>query len=135
MQSSLTTVPGGALPRHAAGKKRTQALQVLRSLGGPAHRLDELAERVELPAHEADDEVVVANVQPVAGETDIVRQVRLLVGPSQGGVLLNDRSLLLGRQPGKGTAPPERIPDRPRPGRIEHKAPRMAQQPVLENPA
>jgi len=46
VQSSLTTVPGGALPRHAADEKRTQALQVLRSLGGPAHRLDELAEAI-----------------------------------------------------------------------------------------
>ena len=97
-----------------------------------AHGLDEVGQRVEVPAHEADDEVVVADVEPVAGETDVVGEVGLAVGAPEHAVLADDGSLLLGREPRERPDPAQRIPDPPRPGRIQHGPSRPLEQPVLE---
>src|SRR6202171_1729629 len=57
--------PGGrsarrsALPAHVPHEEGTERLEVLRGLGGLAHRLHEVRQRVQLAADQADHAVVV----------------------------------------------------------------------------
>ena len=87
---------------------------------------------MERASHQADDEVVVVGVQPVAGQANVVRVIGVAVRPSDGGVLVQDLALLLPAEPREGAGAPQRVPDGPGPGRIQHGAPRALQQPLRE---
>src|SRR5437764_4594236 len=121
-----------ALPERVAHEEGAERLEVLRGLRGLSHGLDEVRERMELAPDEADDEVVVVDVEPVAGEADVVGEVGVAVGATQDAVLADDRALLLGRQPCEGSGAAERIPDGPRPRRVQRRPPRPAQEPLVE---
>jgi hypothetical protein len=79
-----------------AHEEGAKALEVLRGLDGLPHGLDEMGEGLELPAHEADHEVVVVDVEAVTGEADVVGEVRVAVGVAEDAVLPDDGALLLG---------------------------------------
>jgi hypothetical protein len=113
-------------------EERAQRLDVLRRLDRLAHGLHEMGERVELPADEPDDEVVVVDVEAVAGEADVVGEVGIAIAPPQHAVFPDDRALLLGTQPREGAGPAQRVPDRPWPGRVQRRPAGPMQQPVLQ---
>src|SRR3989475_12666992 len=117
----------GALPERVTDEERPERLDVLRGLGRLPHGLHEVRERMELAAHEADDEIVVVDVEPVAGQADVVGEVGVAVGAAQHAVLPDDRALLLRREPAEGTGAAERVPDAPWPRRVQGRAPRAAQ--------
>ena len=73
----------GAPPEDVAHEEGAERLDVLRRLCRAAHRLDEVGQRVQLTAHEADHEVVVDGVEPVADEPDVVREIGVAVRPAR----------------------------------------------------
>ncbi len=103
-----------------AHEEGPEARQVLRRLGGAAHRLHEVGERVQVPADEADHEVVVVGVEAVAGETDVVAETCAAEGHPDAAVLHEDRVLLPAGQLLEGARAAEWIPDRPRQRGVEH---------------
>src|SRR5215470_16754277 len=65
--------PQGALPEDVAHEEGAEGVDVLRGLDRLAHGLYEVGQRVEVLAHQADDEVVVVDVEAMARQADIVR--------------------------------------------------------------
>src|SRR2546422_9820609 len=116
----------GALPDDVADKEWAHGLNVVGGLASLAHGLNDMRQRIEFPANEADDEFVVASIESVAGETDIVGQVCFSVGPSYHGVLPQNGSLFLMRKFGKGSGPSQWVPNGPGPRRIESSTPRLS---------
>src|SRR5262249_21267148 len=108
------------------------ALNELRRLARAAHVLDELRERVEVGADDAEDELVVVAIEAVALEPDVERFPRLAVAAADRRVLGHDPPLLLLRQAVESADAPERVPDGPAVRRRERVASRVVQQPVLE---
>src|SRR6266850_8077078 len=105
------------LPERVAHEERAERGEVLRGLDGLAHGLHEVRERVQLAADQADDEVVVVDVEAVAGQADVVREVGVAVAAPQHAVLADHRPLLLRRQAPEGAVAAQRVPDAPRPRR------------------
>jgi len=83
-----------------ADEERTERLQYCEVSRLPHRRTRWTA--VQLAADEADDEIVVVDVEAVAGQADVVGEVRVAVGAAQDAVLADDRALLLGREPAEG---------------------------------
>ena len=94
--------------------------------------LYQVGQRMELAADEADDEIVVVQVEAMAGQTDVVGQIGVAVGAAQDAVLPNNRALLLGREPAEATGAAQRVPDPPRPRRVQRRTARAAQQPFVQ---
>ena len=61
--------------RGVADEERAHLLDELARLPRLAHRLHQVRQRVKVPPDQADDELVVARVEPVAREADVVRQL------------------------------------------------------------
>src|SRR6266850_5159860 len=95
-----------ALPERVPDEEGAERLQILRSLDGLSHGLDEMRERMEVAADEADDEVVVVDVEAVAGEANVVGQIGVAVVAAEHAVLADDRPLLLGCQPAERSGSP-----------------------------
>src|SRR5262249_52356075 len=110
----------------------TKRLEVLRGLDRLAHRLHEVRQRMQLAADQADDEVVVVDIEAVAGQPHVVGEVGVAVRAAEDGVLAADLSLLLGRQPAERAGPTQRIPYGPRPRWIQHGAPWPTEEPFVE---
>src|SRR5262250_3410902 len=91
-----------------------------------------MRQRMQLAPHEPDDEIVVVDVEAVAGQAYVVGEIGLTVSASEDAVLPDDRPLLLWRQPGETADATQRIPDAPRPRRIQCGTPRPPEQPVVE---
>src|SRR5690606_19829825 len=87
---------------------------------GLAHALDDQAERVKLRPQQSDDKVVVVLVQAVAGEANVVTIARFAEGPADAAVLHQDGALLLRRKLLEAAGAPQRVPDRPGQGGVEH---------------
>ena len=102
-----------ALPDGAADEERTEAFEVERRLLRLPHRLHERRQRIQVLPDQADDEVVVALVEAVAGQADVVRVVAGAVRHADRAVLGEDDALLVGGQRRELPAPPQRIPDAP----------------------
>src|SRR4051812_30086941 len=79
---------------HVPDEERAHLLDELARLARLAHRLDEMRERVEILAHEADHELVVLGVDAVTRETDVGRELLLSVGDAERCVLAHDVALL-----------------------------------------
>ena len=97
--------------QHPAHEERAHLGDELRGLAGLAHGLYEMRERVQGGADQADDELVVGGVEPVACESDVVGEILLPVGEADRRVLAQDATLLFRRELGKGTRAAQRIPD------------------------
>ena len=69
-----------ALPDRVADEERPERLEYCEVCTVLRMRLDEVRERVQLLAHEADHEVVVVDVEAVAREADVVGEVGVAVG-------------------------------------------------------
>src|SRR6266849_497463 len=121
-----------ALPERVADEERAERLDVLRGLDGLPHGLHEVRKGMEVAAHETDDEIVVVDVEPVAGEADVVGEVGVAVGVAEHAVLADDLALLLPREPREGARAAQRVPDGPGPGRVQRRPPRPAEQPLVE---
>src|SRR2546428_13795513 len=85
------------LPERVADEERAERLDVLRGLDGLPHGLHEVRKGMQVAADQTDDEIVVVDVEPVAGEADIVGEVGVAVGAAQHAVLADDGALLLRR--------------------------------------
>src|SRR5712692_7568925 len=107
-----------ALPERVTDEEGAERLDVLRGLDGLAHGLDQVRERMEVLAHDTDDEVVVVDVEPVAGEADVVGEVGVAVGVAEHAVLADYLALLLPREPRESARAAQRVPDGPGPGRF-----------------
>ena len=68
-----------------------------------------MGQGVKLAPDEADHEVIVMGVEPVTGEPNVVREIRVAVPSAQGPVLSQDPRLLLGGEARKGTGPAQRL--------------------------
>src|SRR5262245_28716099 len=119
-------------PDSVADEERAEPLYVLRGLHRLSHGLDEMRQRMELAADEADHKIVVVRVEPVARETDVVREVRVAIGAADRCMLPQGGSLLLRVETCERADTPQWIPDGPGPCRIEHRAPRSVEQPIVE---
>jgi len=84
----------GTLPADFAHKERAQRLNILGSLLGFSHILDEARERMELRAYQAQDKLIVILVEPETGQTNIERMAALGVGFANHRVLAENLSLL-----------------------------------------
>src|SRR5207237_3078621 len=87
-----------ALPDRVADEEGPERLEILRRLRRRPHALHDVRERMKVLADETDHEVVVAHVEAVAREADVVHEIRLAVGAADDAVLADDRPLLLRRQ-------------------------------------
>src|SRR4051812_3759820 len=83
----------GARAEYPADEERPHLRDELARLSRLPHRLNEMRERMQLLADEADHELVVAGVDPVAREANVVRELLLAVGHAEGGVLAKDMAL------------------------------------------
>ncbi len=81
--------------RTASSAIRAAARAARAAMGGLPHGLDQMRERMQLLAHEADQKVVVVDVEAMADETDIVREVGVAVRAADGAVLAEDGPLVL----------------------------------------
>ena len=70
---------------------------------------------MQLFAHEADQQIVVALVEPVALESQLVGVVRVAESGADAFVLFEDATLLSLAEPRKFAAATQRVADRPRP--------------------
>src|SRR5205823_12515310 len=86
----LSRSAAGRLPEGVADEERSERSEVLGGLRRLAHGLHEMGQRVQLAADEADDEVVVVDVEAVAGEAHVVGEVGVAVGPPEHAVLADD---------------------------------------------
>src|SRR5262249_59916091 len=96
--SGLARFSERALPERVADEERPERLDVLRRLHGLPHRLDEMREWMEVAADQPDHEIVVVDVQPLAGETNVVGEVGVAISAPEHAVLTDDGSLLLRRE-------------------------------------
>src|SRR5262249_29316052 len=96
-----------------------------------ANGLREGRRRRRRAADQADDEVVVVDIEAVAGQPHVVGEVGVAVRAAEDGVLADDLSLLLGRQPAERAGPTQRIPYGPRPRWIQHGAPWPTEEPFV----
>jgi hypothetical protein len=87
---------------------------------------------VQLGPDEADHEVVVELVEPVAGEPDVVPEPRPAERGPDAAVLHQDPVLLLPRELLERPRPAERVPDRPAELRVEDAPPRALDERVLQ---
>ena len=122
----------GALPRDPADEERPETLEMERRLLRLAHPLDDDRERVQLGPEQADDEVVVVAVEPVAREPDVVAEPGSAEGHPDAPVLHEDRVLLAARELLERAGAAQRVPDRPRQRRIEHAPARALDERLLE---
>lgn len=122
----------GAAAQDAADEEGAHLGDELGRLARLAHRLDQVRQRVQLAAHQPDDELVVGGVEAVARQTDVVGQLLLPVGHAQGGVLAHDGGLLLVVEAVEGADAAQRVPDVPAEVRVEHVLDGAAQEPVLQ---
>src|SRR5215813_4878840 len=65
------------LPDRVTDEEGAERLQILRGLGSLAHRLHQVRQRMQLAPAQTDDEVVVVDVQAVAGQSHVVGKVGL----------------------------------------------------------
>ena len=85
-----------------ADEEGAHLVDELAGLPGLAHRLHEVRERVKVAADEADDELVVAGIEAVAGQANVVRELLGAVGHPDLRVLAQDLRLLVRLEPGEG---------------------------------
>ena len=71
-------------------------------------------------------------IEAVTGQADVVGEIGVAVGAAQDAVLPDDRALLLGREPAETAGAAQRVPDGPRPRRVQRRAARAAQQPLVQ---
>ena len=72
-----------------------------------------MRERVQVPPHETDDELVVGHIEPVAGQANVVSQLLGAVGHANLGMLAEHLRLLLRIQAGERGRATQRVPDVP----------------------
>jgi hypothetical protein len=121
-----------ALPGFFTHKKGTERFDVEGGLLGFPHVLYDAGKRIKFRADEADDEVVVAFIQAVAGQADVVGKVSPAVSAPDGCVFHQDLALFFVVQAGEFTVAPEGVPDGPGPVGIEDVAAGAAQEGVFQ---
>src|SRR5262245_58284918 len=83
-------------------------------------------------ADEADHELVVLGVEPVTREAHVVREIGRGVRFSDRAVLAQDPALFARFEPREGARTPERVPDGPGPGLVQHRGAWSLEQPKTE---
>src|SRR5450432_819912 len=130
--ASDALISAGVTKGRAAHEKWPHLRDELGRLPRAAHGLHHVRQRVEIFADQADHELVVIGVEPMASEAHVVGEILRAVGFADARVLTHDAAALARLDALERAGAPQRIPDGPGPRLVQHDLARAPQEPIFE---